>query len=119
LRLSVGINVYTSSPPDRRISRCKRRRLDQYAEQPPTKFIEFDAFDVGVDRIDYVRRPDADGHYLCSRETVELMTGVPVRVLINPQTPRATAIVLLRKILEAVEAEYVGYPDGRATQSMQ
>jgi hypothetical protein len=39
------------------------------------------------------------------------MTAVPVRVLINPKTPRATAIVLLRKIIDAVEAEYTGYPD--------
>jgi len=94
-----------------RISRCKRKRLDQYAEQPPTRFIAFDGFDVGADRIDYVMRPDPDGHYLCSRETVELTSGVPVRVLIDPRTQRATAIALLRKIIEAVEAEYVGYPD--------
>jgi len=93
------------------ISRCKRKRLDQYAEQQPTRFIEYDGFDVGVDCLDYVRRPDPGGHWLSSRETIELITDVPVRVLIDPRTQRATAIALLRKIIEAVEAEYVGYPD--------
>ena len=48
---------------------------------------------------------------MSSRETIELITDVPVRVLIDPRTQRATAIALLRKIIEAVEAEYVGYPD--------
>jgi hypothetical protein len=72
------------------ISRCKRKRLDQYAEQQPTRFIEYDGFDVGVDCLDYVRRPDPGGHWLSSCETVELMSGMTVRVLINPKTPRTT-----------------------------
>jgi hypothetical protein len=101
-----------------RMSRCKRKRLE-YAEQPPTKFVEYAACGVSVDRLDYVMRPDSDGHYLCSRETIELMSDVPVRVLINPRTPRATAIALLRKILDAVEAEYAGYPDGRVNHSIR
>jgi hypothetical protein len=102
-----------------KISRCKRKKLNEYAERSPKKFVEYDAIDVGVDCLDNIMRPDADGHYLCSRETIELMSGVPVRVLVNPKTPRAIAIALLRKILDAVEAEYAGYPDGCATQSIR
>ena len=82
--------AHTIMQPNGRICGCKRKKLDQYAEQQPTQFVAFEGFDVGVDCIDYVRRPDADGHWLSSCETVELMSGMTVRVLINPKTPRTT-----------------------------
>ncbi len=70
---------------------AKVRLLAHYAEREPKEFIQYDAWD-----------PET---YLSGGHTVELMRGTPCRVLIDPTTTSADAVVMLRLIADWIERD--------------
>lgn len=79
----------------------KAALLAHYARRQPQSFVQLDGFADMV--ADDVSRPDEDGDVLWQTITVELMAGATVRVLIDPQAPRATGVRLLRKLADLWE----------------
>ena len=77
---------------------AKGRLLTKYAEREPKEFIQYDAF-----------QPEVNDDSLFSVHTVELMRGSPCRVLIDPATASADAVVMLRLIADWIER--AGLPD--------
>ena len=82
----------------RNTSAQKRELLAKYREREPKRFLQFDGFVVSPDTVDDIMRPDVDGHCIFSTETVELMHGSNVRMLITLDTTQDDAIQLLGKI---------------------
>ena len=75
----------------------KRELLEHYAWKYPKRFYQFD-FSTNIPPLEIDEALDDDGDHLCWQETMELMTGVDVRVLIRPGTTRQEAIRGLEKI---------------------
>lgn len=110
-RLAEAINHVNSrlnaaigqDEPSRKADDQKQALLDHYAMREPKRFVQFDGHNVGVDHGDSVMVPDEDGHVVMGTVTNELMHACAVRVLLEPETTKETALILLRKISDWVE----------------
>jgi hypothetical protein len=85
----------------------KNELLEHYGNREPRPFVQVDCFDVGLDSIDCVMRPDEDGHCVMGGTPYELMHGASVRVLIGNETDQQTAVAMLRKMAESIEKGFM------------
>jgi hypothetical protein len=85
----------------------KEMLLAHYSTKPPTDFIQYDGFHG--QQPDSVLKADADGHYLSSGKTWELMHGSTVRVLVTPGVSKDTVISLLHKIIKRIDRNFEAY----------
>ena len=86
------------------VPKAKKEKLLHYADRDAENFFQFDAF-TEVEPGDDIVRPDDDGDCLFSGVTTELMSGVPVRVLIVPGVTQETALRALKKIQDWIERD--------------
>ena len=72
-------------------------KLSHYTRRDPKCFLQLDGFHVTHEGDD-VMRPDEDGDCLNATQTIELMCGATVRVLIPGDTDHRGAIRQLKKL---------------------
>lgn len=83
----------------------KKELLDHYARRAPQTFYQYDCF-VNIGEGDCVMQPDEDGDTTFTSVTYELMSGVPVRVLINPEgATKGDVLRALCKIMEFIDKD--------------
>ena len=81
----------------------KAEKLAHYALREPKRFRQIDGFiHAGLGN---VVPYDQDGDVLMMGDTIELMNGAPVRVLIDPSTTHEDAVRVLSKIAEWAKSE--------------
>jgi hypothetical protein len=73
------------------------QKLAAYSRRDPKSFLQLDGVYVAQRGVDEMR-PDVDGDCVSACQTVELMMGSTVRVLIPEDTDRRTAIRQLKKL---------------------
>jgi len=81
----------------------KLEKIRHYLNRDPVEFYQFDGFADA--KADGLIEPDRDGDWLCWGQTVELMHGATVRMLVVPGTPNADVLRLIDKIKEIVARE--------------
>jgi len=82
----------------------KAEKLSHYSRRDPKDFVQFDGFLNTVG--DCVMKPDADGDCLFSSDTVELMSGVDVRLLVVPGTSAVDVVRVLDKFKDWVQRDF-------------
>lgn len=83
--------------------KAKVDKLLHYCHTEPRLFIQYDAFsDCEADSLIH---PDEQGDWLSRGNTIELMSGSTVRILINPQSTKDEVIRLLHKIIDWIQRD--------------
>ena len=85
----------------------KEELLEHYKQREPHRFIQYDGF-IAWFEDDHA---DSDGDTVWCRETVELMQGSTVRLLIDPDAAKDVVIRVLRKLCGWIERDGVFNPE--------
>ena len=81
----------------------KKDKLAHYGDRNLVSFMQYDAF-IDIDGDD-IMHPDNDGDCLFTGDTEELMSGVPIRVLVVDGTKKADVVRCLGKLLDVIKKD--------------
>lgn len=84
----------------------KEKLLTRHQSDSPWPFFQFVVSDVSDDVCDDDCDPDVDddGHHMYAMPTLELLGPSDVRVFIAPHTPTETAVSILQKVIDQLNA---------------